>query len=746
MFKNIKFKFIFIFFLSISPLFADQIKQIEINGNDRVSDETILMFSRVNVNDDINDLRLNDILKNLYNSNFFENVSVKFLDQKLQIEVVEYPIIQNIEYKGIKAEKIREPVLSQLSLKTRSSYDEILLKKDKKKILSKLKDLGYYFSSVDVLIEEIEDNKVNIYFDIDLGKKAKIKKISFIGNKIFKDSKLKNIIVSEEYKFWKFISGKKFLNQNLIQLDNRLLKNFYLNKGYYNAQINSSFAKIVNDDEFELIFNVNANEKIFFNNLELVLPTDYDQTNFTNLRDALNNYEGEHYSINAIEKILDEIDEVSINEQYQTIKASVSEKIDNNKIDIKFIIEETDKFLVQRINIFGNNVTRENVIRNQFEIDEGDIYNDILQTRSINNLKSLNFFKNVSSEVLTDEVTNDKIINVTVEEKATGEITAGAGVGTSGGSFAFGVKENNFLGKGIGLSTNLTVTAESVKGQFSVTNPNFLDSDKSVSFNIESTEYDNLKDFGYKTNKTGFSISTNFEYYDDFFLGIGSSNFYEKIETDSTASARQKTQEGDYYDSFLMLKFNLDKRNQKFQTSKGYRSYYALDLPLVSKTNTLKNTYNYNFYKELYDQNISNISLYLQNSFSLSGDDIKLSERLYIPSAKLRGFERGKVGPKDGNDYIGGNYLTTLNISTTLPQILENSQNTDFLFFMDVANIWGVDYDSSIDNSNTIRSSIGVGLDWFTPIGPLNFSFAHPITKASGDKTETFRFNLGTTF
>jgi len=746
MFKNLKFKLILIFFLSISPLFADQIKQIEIYGNDRVSDETILMFSRVDVNDDVDDQKLNDILKDLYNSNFFENVSVKFFDQKLQIEVVEFPIIQNIEYKGIKAEKIRKPVLSQLSLKNRSSYDEILLKNDKEKILSTLKDLGYYFSSVDVLIEEIEDNKVNVYFDINLGKKAKIKKISFIGNKIFKDSKLKNIIVSEEYKFWKLISGKKFLNQNLIQLDNRLLKNFYLNKGYYNVQINSSFAKIVDDDKFELIFNINAKEKIFFNNLDLILPADFDPANFTNLRDILNNYEGEQYSINAIEKILDEIDEVSVNEQYQTIEANVSEKIDNNKIDLKFIIEETDKFLIKRINIFGNNVTRENVIRNQFEIDEGDIYNDILQKRSINNLKSLNFFKNVSSEVLTDEITNDKIINVTVEEKATGEITAGAGVGTSGGSFAFGIKENNFLGKGIGLSTNLTVTAESVKGQFSVTNPNFLDTDKSISFNIESAEYDNLKDFGYKTNKTGFSIGTKFEYYDDFFLGIGSSNFYEKIETDNTASARQKTQEGDYYDSFLKLNFNLDKRNQKFQTSKGYRSYYAIDLPLVSKTNTLKNTYNYNFYKELYDQNISKISLYLQNSFSLSGDDIKLSERLYVPSGKLRGFERGKVGPKDGNDYIGGNYLTTLNMSSTLPQIIENSQNTDFSVFIDVANIWGVDYDSSIDNSNTIRSSIGVGLDWYTPIGPLNFSFAHPITKASGDKTETFRFNLGTTF
>ena len=255
MLERILIRSIFLFFLLISYGFADQIKQIEIYGNERVSDETIKMFTKVNLNDDIDDLRLNEILKDLYKSNFFENVTVKFLDQTLNINVVEYPIIQNITYDGIKAEKIRKPVLSQLSLKTRSSFNENLLKKDKEKIISSLKDLGYYFSSVDVSVESLGENKVNVYFDIYLGEKTKIKKITFIGDKKFKDNKLKSVIVSEEYKFWKLVSGKKFLNQNLIQLDNRLLKNFYLNKGYYNVQINSSFAKIVDDDKFELIFS-----------------------------------------------------------------------------------------------------------------------------------------------------------------------------------------------------------------------------------------------------------------------------------------------------------------------------------------------------------------------------------------------------------------------------------------------------------------------------------------------------------
>ena len=131
---------------------------------------------------------------------------------------------------------------------------------------------------------------------------------------------------------------------------------------------------------------------------------------------------------------------------------------------------------------------------------------------------------------------------------------------------------------------------------------------------------------------------------------------------------------------------------------------------------------------------------------SISGDDVKLSERVFLPSSRLRGFENGKVGPKDGDDFIGGNYATSFNFSSTLPQILENSQNIDFLFFVDAANVWGVDYDSSISDNSKIRSSLGIGVDWLTPIGPLSFTFAEPITKADTDITESFRFNLGTTF
>ena len=747
MFKFFK-STLFISFLTVLFLksaTAEVIKDIRISGNDRISDATIILFSKIKINDDLQENELNISLKNLYETNFFKNISFKIDNNILFIEVVEEPIIQSVLIQGVKAQKIIQPIKKNISLKDRSSYKESKFLEDNGKIKNLLRSMGYYFATVKSSIEDLGDNKINLIYNIDIGNKAKISKITFTGNKKFKDKKLRNLIASEEYKFWKFISGKKFLNEDLIELDSKLLKNFYLNKGYYDVKINSSFAKLINKDEFELIFNIDANKKYYFNNLELKISNDYDEKNFNKIFKLFSKLKGKPYSINSIDNILDLINTIVISKQFDSIQATVDESVYEDKIDMIFEVKETEKFFVERINIYGNNVTEEKVIRNQLILDEGDPYNDILKTRSINNIKSLNFFKNVTSETVNyDE--NKKVININVEEKPTGEITAGAGVGTEGSTIAFGVKENNFLGKGISLNTQLKISEEDLKGGFTVSNPNFKNTDKSVFLNIQSLETDKLKTSGYKTNKSGFKTGTQFEIYEDFDLGLAVSNYYEKISTNSSASTRQQKQEGHYWDSFLNLNFISDKRNQKFQTSKGYISRYYVDLPLISDTNSFINEYSYKYFTELYNDNVSSFGFTIGSAFSLNDNDIKLSERLFIPSSRLRGFESGKVGPKDGNDFVGGNYLATFNVKSTLPQILPNSQDTDFSVFFDAANLWGVDYDSSLSKSNKIRSSIGIGLDWFTVIGPLNFTYAQPLTKNKNDITQEFSFNLGTTF
>ena len=736
----------FFFLFSGTSSYSEKIDNIKILGNERISKETILMFSDITLNDKIDDNKINQILNNLYESNFFEDVSVEYNQNILFISVKELPIIQNIFLDGIKASKFQDEIKKNFKLKSRSSYNEFFLEEEVKVIKSILKNYGYYFADVSTYVEALGDNMVNITYKIDLGEKAKVKKISFIGNKIFKDKELKNLIVSEEYKFWKFISSKKYLNEDLIKFDNNLIRNFYLNKGYYNVEVNSSFAKLIKNDEFEIIYNINPGEKIYFGDVTIKLPRDVDEANYQDLKLSLKELRGQHYSINSVEKILNRIDSITINQEFKSIKSSVEENIVDNFLNLKFTIEDLDKMFVEQINIFGNNITEESVIRNQLVLDEGDPYNEILLKKSENNIKSLNFFKKVNTNISEGKEPNNKIINIDIEEKPTGEISAGAGFGSSGGTVMFGVKENNYLGRGIAVNANATVSSESFKGILSVTNPNYKNSDKSVFASIQALEIDKLKNYGFKTNKTGFEIGTKFEYLEDFNLGLSSSSFYEKIETDSNASARQASQEGDYVDIFTNLEFNYDKRNQKYKPSSGFISNYDIQIPLISKTNTLTNSYLYKHYGELYDNNVTSLSFFLKTANSITGDDIKLSERISIPSKMLRGFESGKVGPKDGKDFIGGNYVSALNINTTIPQIFPNLQNVDFSIFFDAANVWGIDYDSSINDSNKLRSSIGFGVDWFTVVGPLTFSLSEVITKDDHDIEENFRFNLGTTF
>ena len=736
---------LFSIFLTFST-YSKNYEKIIINGNERISNETILIFSEIPENKSLDENSTNKILKKLYKSGFFKNINIKIENNNLIINVLENPIIQTVFIEGIKRKKTVDDLYNVLSLKNRSSFNSNFIKVDEVAILGFLKDKGYYFSEINSSYQDLGDNKIDLFYKINLGKKAKISKISFIGDKKFKDTKLRSIILSEEYKFWKFISGKKYLNEDLINFDKRLMSNFYKNKGYYNVKINSTFANYLGNNEFELIYNIDSGNKYFFNDLVLKLPIDYDLENFEKLTKIFSDLKGKNYSLNSIDKILGEIDKIVLNEQYEFLKATVNENLNNDLINLVFNIDESEKFYVEKINIYGNNVTQEEVLRNVFYVDEGDAFNELLYKKTLNNLKGLNFFRKVDDQITEGTLQSQKIINITVEEKPTGEIMAGAGVSTGGGTLAFGVKENNFLGRGINFGTDLAISSESVQGVISINNPNYKGSNRSLNLSLESSITDRLKNFGYESNKTGFTIGSGVEYYDDLYLNMSTSTYYEKLKTDSTASATLKKQKGSYFDTFFNYTLDYDLRNQKFQPTEGVRSRFTQNVPLISESYSLKNTYDLKFYNQWLNESISSYGFFASTTNSLTGKDVKLSERLFLPSSKLRGFENGKVGPKDGADFIGGNYVLAFNAATTLPQILPSLQNANFSIFLDAANIWGVDYSSSIDDGSEVRSSIGLAVDYFSPIGPLNFSLSETISKGKNDITESFRFSLGTTF
>ena len=738
------------YFFLTTILFSEMINKIEVSGNKRISDETILVLGSIQNNQNFNDEQLNETLKSLYDSNFFSDININLNNGLLSISVIENPIIEDIAITGVKNKNFLKVLSENITLKNRMSFTENQLQKDINILNNILKSGGYYFAKVKPSsITNDELNSVRLEINIDLGKKAKIKKITFIGDKKIKDKKLLEVIASEEHKFWKFISNKVYLNEATINLDKRLLENYYKNLGFQKVNILNSFAEFNDEGFFKLVFNINAGKRYYFNDFNLNLPVDYDLKDFKKVEKIFKKLKGERYSLDDLNLILEEIDKIASARLYDFINAEVEEKIvDKDKINFTFNVVDTEKFYVERINILGNFTTIEEVIRNRLIVDEGDPLNNLLYNKSIDNIKALGIFKTVKGEIKEGSSQNVKSIDITVEERPTGEISLAAGIGTSGSTVGGGIKEKNFLGKGINLSTNLEVSEESVRGEFVYSKPNFAYTDNTLFTSARSTTTDYLTDYGYKISNIGFAVGTEFEQYENLFFSPELDFNIEDLTTNSSASKALKKQEGAYQDFYFNYGLNYDLRNSYYRPSSGNKTSFFQELPIVSDNNEISNTFVFTQYKKLNQASnmIGKASLYLEAVNSLDGSDVRISKRAQVPYNRLRGFERGKVGPVDNDDYVGGNYVSTLNLSTDIPGILSTVENIDFSYFIDFANVWGVDYDSSVDDASTIRSSTGLGISLLTPIGPLSFSFTQPITKKSSDKTETFRFNLGTTF
>ena len=738
--------FIVTLLLSFSVSKAEIYNEIKVEGNERLSVETVIMFSGLNLSDDLTINDLNSSIKKLYKTNYFKDIKITQKKKILTIIIIENPIIQSIKINGIK----NKNTLSKLEELTKKSEKYPFLKNkilnQNNLLLNIVRGTGYYFAELDTKVIDNQNNSVDIIYNFNLGERAIIKKINFQGKKVFSDSKLRNIIRSEEGRFWKFITSNKYLDELKIKQDEKRLKQYYQRKGYYNVNVKSSYAKNINNKFFELNFNIDSGEKFFFNDISIEINDDFNKENFVKINNDIKKLKGKKYSSKIVNKTLDEIDQILLLREFLFLNTKYDLSIvDKNKINLKFKFEDLEKFYVERINIFGNFITEEKVIRNALIVDEGDAFNEVLLDKSINSIKSRGIFQKVESKIKTSKTDNQKkVIDILVEEMPTGEIYAGAGTGTSGATITAGIQEKNYLGKGIKLGTNILISEDEIKGKFSVTNPNFKNTDRSLKTTLESTSSDFLSTGGFKTSRTGFSLGTGFEQYSDLYVNLDISAYYEKLETASTASAHKKKQEGDYLENLFSYKVIMNKLDQNYQPTQGYMLSFDQELPIYSDDLSVGNTLNFSKYHSVSDNLILSGKLFLKSVNSID-DEVRVSRRIYIPSKNLRGFEPGKIGPKDGVEYVGGNFGSALNLNSTIPNVINGFENIDLNLFFDAATLREVDYDSSLESSK-IRSSTGISVNWFTIIGPLSFSYAIPLTKETTDQTESFRFRIGTSF
>jgi outer membrane protein insertion porin family len=743
------FRFCFFVFLAFasSGANAEMLKKIEIIGNSRISNETIKVYGEIAINKDYSDDDLNTVIKKLYDTKFFSNISTSFSNGVLRINVKENPIIDSIIIEGEAAKKYKQAILKMLALKEKGSYIESDINQDIHIIKNFYKSLGYYTAEVAANIQELGDDKniVNLIYSIEKGIRNKISKVYFIGDKgKARDKRLRDVITSEEARFWKVLSRNIYLNPDRIELDKRLLKNYFLGLGYYNVEVLSSSVELKNESNVELTFSINAGQRFRIKKLSTDVSPVFDKTIFKNLSSEFNKFAGAYYSPFKIRKILDKIDQIVDDNKLQFVQHSVSETLDKDGIDILFKIFEGRKIQIERVNIVGNNVTNDSVIRSELLVDEGDPYNDIKIEQSMSRLRARNIFKKVEYKLNDGSSKDLKVMEIKVEEKPTGEIAAGAGVGTEGASFSFSLKENNYLGKGLSVNASLNMTEHSIRGGISMEEPNFRNSGNLVWGGLTNSKTDRPNS-GYENTLTKFDLGTKFEHLTNLYVSPNITLAFDDLSVTDNASASMKRQAGNFTELTFGYGIEKDNRDRPFMPTSGSLFSFHQGLPLYSDQASIYNSFYYTKYHSFTENVVGALKFYGANVTGIE-DDVRLSKRLHIPSRRLRGFESHKVGPKDGADYVGGNYATALNFEAALPNLLPESTQTDVAIFMDAGNLWGADYDSGINESSGIRSSVGVTSNVYTPIGPLSFIFALPMTKESTDTTQTFKFQIGTSF
>jgi outer membrane protein insertion porin family len=738
---------IIIFFIILTNVSFAEIKKINIVGNARVSSATIESLVEKKTSN-IDSIYINNLTKKIYDTDFFADVKISFNQDVLTINVTENPIVNFFYINGIKDSDL-DQANKIITLKENSIFSSSKLKKDIEATKEFLNASGYYQASIIPEVIKVDNNQINLIINIDKKEITKIKNIYFIGNKYFSNSQLMDVITSSEDGWWKIFSTSA-LSEQRIEYDKQLLKDFYKSKSFYDAQIESAFASIDKNNKFTITYSINSGKKYKFGDFNLKVSglalNEEDTKEIKNISIKL--LKNEFYSPLTINKISKQITNFLETRKYGNFEINIQDlKVADDKINIIVQLNEGQKSLVNKINIKGNTITEEKVIRDNLIISEGDQLNLSKFKKSIDNVKAKQLFSKVDYKIEDSEKKNFKDLNLFVKEQPTGSITAGVGYGTNGGLFEAAINERNFLGQGINLNFSGRLSTEVVRGEFSYADPNFRNSNKELAVSLFS-ELDDYTNSGYQNKRVGSRFSTKYEIYEDIFFRPNLGVQFDKLEVTGATSSLLKSREGDFITTSLGYNFVYDQRDSKFNPTSG--SIISFDQNIAtffSDIPTIQTGVGFVFYEELFsDKFIGSARARLANVVAFNDKDVKLSDRLFASTSDLRGFEQRGVGPVDSGDHIGGNNLATLSLKSTFPNpIPENLRATTFLF-LDMGNVWGADYSSSISDSSKLRTSTGIALDLMSPIGPLSFTYSIPLSKASTDKEQNFLFNIGSSF
>jgi len=738
---------------------GEPIADIRVEGNQRIEAETVLSYMQLSPGDAFDAERIDRALKNLFSSGLFADVTLRRDGDDLIVTVVENPIINRLAFEG-NSRINDEDLQNEVQLRPRVVYTATKVQADARRILDIYRRSGRFAATVEPKVIPLDQNRVDLVFEIQEGDITEVRRIDFVGNQVFSDSELRDEILTQETAWYRFLSSNDTYDPDRLTVDREALRNFYLKEGYADFRVLSSVAELSPDrNAFFITFTVEEGERYEFGAINV--KTTLKDLDPESLRDDISTVEGDWYNADEVEKTINRIsDKVGdLGYAFVEVKPELEKDADNKLIALTYDIQEGPRVYVERIDINGNVRTLDEVIRREFRVVEGDAFNASKIRRTRQRIQNLGFFSAVDLKTVPGSSPDRTIVEVNVEEQSTGELSFGAGFSTTDGPVGnVSLRERNLLGRGQDVRLDFVISGNRSQLNFSFTEPYFLDQDLSAGIDAFRTETDRTGNASFKERSLGGGFRFGWDW-DEFLrqnVRYTLSND-ELFDVKSTASEAIQVQDGTFLTSVLAQEITYDRRDSRISPKDGFYVRLQNDFAgLGGDTKHLRTRIGAGYYRPITEDVIASVTGEAGYIFGID-DNVRITDAFFLGGANLRGFESQGVGPRDlaTGDSLGGNKYLAGTVELSFPLGLPEEYRLRGRVFSDFGTLFDNDFenvelaggtDTNVADKATIRASVGAGLTWDSPFGPFAFDLAYPLLKEKFDKEEFFRFSVGTRF
>ncbi|MCD8570086.1 MAG: outer membrane protein assembly factor BamA [Alphaproteobacteria bacterium] len=732
---------------------AQQISQVRVEGTERVDPQTVLSYMTIKPGDEINKAALDQSLKNLFATGLFADIELRQDGGTLVVDVSENPVINQIAFEG-NDQVEDEDLLAEIQLRPRQVFTRTKVQSDITRLYQIYSRNGRFAANIEPKLIKLDQNRVNLVFEIDEGPVTKVKSIRFVGNKRYDDDRLRSEISTKESAFYRFITADDRYDPDRLAYDQELLRKFYLSQGYADFELISAVAELSEDkDHFYVTFTINEGERYDFGNIGI----DSQIRNFdpAPLNEVISIQTGEHYNADEVQSTVDKLTDKLGDLQYAfvDVRPEIKRNRESKTVDVTFSIGETPRVFVERINVNGNQRTLDKVIRREILLSEGDPFNKSRLARSEQRIKNLDYFENVAVEASPGSAPDKTVLDVDVQEKSTGELSLGAGFSTADGPLAdIRIRERNLLGRGQDLLLATTIAGKRTEFNVGFTEPYFLNRDLSAGVDAFHMTRDLQDESSFDQKRTGGAFRLGYplseRWRQTLRLRAERNNIYN---VQSNASRFVTDQEGERDTIALSQRTTYDNRDSSVFPTEGFLFWFTTEATgLGGDSKYLAGTTGASWYYSVLDQVIFNLLGEVGVVEGYGGEIVTINERYYLGGTNLRGFEQAGVGPRDvfTDDSLGGNRFYRGTAELSFPLGLPEELGIQGHTFTDFGSLFDLDVPSApgLVDEKSIRAAAGVGLSWRSPFGPIRVDFAKPYAKEDFDETEVFRFNFGTRF